>query len=280
MQTPRMPNNTLTWAMLLARWTEYAQTAVALPADGEAGRFKQAVPPVISLAALTYALGELDQLEPDERALALDRAEIQIRADIARLDAIWAGLEPPESIWVFVEDAARALAGVCADENGQHTAGFEWIVAEDGAVFEHPGPLLMALASVSPTLEVWVPSPGVPFFCGAVACHVADVAGVDEEVLGLVAGFLGDDAEGPIPVETRHQTIRQFDFSKDGAVRDVVVRADETDCPGQALLVAGVIPDPGCDSAEVGAVAMPPRGREPMNPLPVEVLDPGFDPMG
>ena len=68
----------LTWAALLARWVNFARSAVALPDDAQGRAWKSAVPDIIALQAVTMALGELDQLPTEERALGLDRAQVLI----------------------------------------------------------------------------------------------------------------------------------------------------------------------------------------------------------
>ena len=68
----------LTWAVLLARWTDFARSAVALPQDGEAGMVRQSVTDIITLQAVWFALGHLDDLEGPERALGLDRSGVLI----------------------------------------------------------------------------------------------------------------------------------------------------------------------------------------------------------
>jgi hypothetical protein len=101
----------LTWATLLARWTDFAKSAVALPRDGEGGRVRQAVPSLIGLQAVTHALAELERLPEAERALGLDRAEVLIGRYDAAIAAIWAGEPVPDSVAEFVSDASVALAG-------------------------------------------------------------------------------------------------------------------------------------------------------------------------
>ena len=68
----------LTWAALLARWVNFARSAVAMPDDTQGRAWKSAVPDIIALQAVTMALGELDQLPTEERALGLDRAQVLI----------------------------------------------------------------------------------------------------------------------------------------------------------------------------------------------------------
>ena len=44
----------MTWAALLGKWTEFAQSALALPDDDEGGRLREAVPAIIGLQAVTH----------------------------------------------------------------------------------------------------------------------------------------------------------------------------------------------------------------------------------
>jgi hypothetical protein len=264
----------LTWAVLLAQCTEFARSAVALPEDGEAGRHRRSVPHLITLAAITHALGQLDRLDEGEHALALDRSEIQIRDAIAALDMIWEGRDPPEAVWVFVEEAAAALGEAMGidpdDETDDGVDRVAWFAASDGVSWGHPADLLGALATLSPTLEAWVPSPGVPFFDGAVVFHLQDEAGVPDEAVALVDAFLGKGVEGPAEVGERFQVFRQFDFLKGGPVRDVLApEALHEAVPGQPLLIPGVVACPGEAAGEIAPVPMPARKSAPIPTLQV-----------
>ncbi len=104
----------ITWAALLARWTEFARSSLALPRNAEGERWRRAVPAIIGLQAVTYALGESVGLPPDELALGLDRAAILIDRHAAELAALW-NTEPlhPE-LGALLDDARRAHAGAAA----------------------------------------------------------------------------------------------------------------------------------------------------------------------
>jgi hypothetical protein len=97
----------LTWAALLAKWTEFAKSAVALPTDGEGGRLRRAVPALIGLQALTHALADLNQLPKGERSVGLDKASILITRYTGELTSIWQGQGPPEVV-DLASDARRA----------------------------------------------------------------------------------------------------------------------------------------------------------------------------
>jgi hypothetical protein len=80
----------LTWAALLGRWITFARSAVALPDDAHGRAWKAAVPDIIGLQAVAMALGELDQLPADERALGLDRAQILVDRHTRNLSTLFA----------------------------------------------------------------------------------------------------------------------------------------------------------------------------------------------
>jgi hypothetical protein len=102
----------LTWATLLAKWSEFAQSAVFLPRDGEGGRLRDAVPALIGLQAVTHALAELELLPEAERALGLDRAEVLVGRYGAELSRIWEGPPPPD----VAEFEAHARAALVAQQ--------------------------------------------------------------------------------------------------------------------------------------------------------------------
>lgn len=256
---PDPPDRTLTWAMLLGQWTEFARSAVALPETGEAGRYRGAVAPLITLHAVTHALGELDRLDTDQRSLAGDRAEILIRRESETLRRIWHGEDPPDAIRVFIREAVSAL-----DRATHQTAWFEWIVTTDSVVFDHPAPLLGLIAESGLPFDLYVPSPGVPFFAGAVAACLG--CGGDETpdaVLEVIAAFLGQAVEGPERATEPRQVCRQFDFARGGPVRDVIAPMSVGEVPGQPLLVLGL------RRGEARPVSPPPRSPVDLGVLPV-----------
>ena len=103
----------LSWTALLGRWIEYAQSSVALPQDGEGMRWRESVVHIIHLQAVTFALAELQELPEEERALALDKAEILIRHACRELDSIWRAQAMPEAMLELMADARAALRTAC-----------------------------------------------------------------------------------------------------------------------------------------------------------------------
>lgn len=101
----------LTWSVLLARWVEFAQAAVAWPDEGEGSAWRASVPDVIQLQALWFALGEAEQLPPEEKALARDRAAVSLAQHRGRLVRAW-GSEAavPAGIVEMVADVQQRLA--------------------------------------------------------------------------------------------------------------------------------------------------------------------------
>lgn len=104
----------LTWAALLAHWTDLARSAVALPEGEQGRRWRASVAPAITLHALAMALGEVDRLAMDERALAIDRAQILIDREGGALREVWDGAAMPGGLATLIEDAEHALQAALA----------------------------------------------------------------------------------------------------------------------------------------------------------------------
>lgn len=254
-------DRTMTWAALLAKWTEFAQSALALPDDGEEGRMKSAVPAIIGLQAVTHACAEIRDLPGEEQALGADKAEMLIQKHAKELNEIWRGEAMPEGIIELVEDARLAFRAATE-------GGLEWVVESERLIVQHPGELLAALVAADFEGDLFLPTPGVPLFEGAPAGFMR---GVDYETevggmaLAEIALYLCQDGmvvanETPIA----RQVYRQFDFSRGGPVRDLVQPMDATLTPGQPLLIPAIL------AGEVQSIALPIPGTEHQKPLPVE----------
>ncbi|MEM9165411.1 MAG: hypothetical protein AAGB48_00115 [Planctomycetota bacterium] len=261
MKPPSDVDRLVTWAALLGAWTEFAKSAAAFPDDGEGGRFKRAVPSIVTIQAVTHALGEIHELPADEHALGLDRAEMAIREHAGVINQLWAGEPLPEGLVELIEDARAALALAAS-------AGFEWAVAQERAVFPHPAELLEALESIGFAGDLFVPTPGVPLFAGCPAVFVrpdAETAADDERLataLGLVAA-LAEGCDGPTPGPCR-QAYRQFDFARGGPVRDLVQPMDADLPAGQPLLVPAIL------GGVIQHVTLPIQGADKQAAVPVE----------
>jgi len=251
--------DSLTWAALLAHWTDFARSAVALPTGGEGGRWRRAVAPVIALQAVTHALGEIDQLDDDERAVGLDKGELLIDEHAGELERIWADAELPELVAELIDDAREALVAAIG-------GGVEWRVETESAAFGHPGELVAALLTLGFDGDLYLPSPGVPLFATSVAAYIAGPDGAEPpmEAVALVADFLADAVSEPQVATAPRQVYRQFDFGAGGPVRDLVVPLAGDPPPGQPLLVPAIL------AGEAQPVPLPPRAPVRIGALPVE----------
>lgn len=101
--------DSLAWTALVAHWTGVAQAACVLPRDAEGDRWRAAVPHVIELQALAFALHDVQRVAAEERAFARDRAAVRIRAAAGALDALWRGEPMPDALLALMADAQRAL---------------------------------------------------------------------------------------------------------------------------------------------------------------------------
>jgi hypothetical protein len=106
---PDSPSQDLSWPLLLAKWTEYAKAAVALPTTEQGNRDRDSVPAVIALQSICFALSEIHRLPTDERLLGIERAEYIVRERSAELDQIWRGHPMPEAMLDLLTDARHAV---------------------------------------------------------------------------------------------------------------------------------------------------------------------------
>lgn len=102
----------LTWAALLGRWVEFARSALALPDDAPGRALRSAVPDIIGLQAVTMALGEAGELEPDQRALGLDRARVLIERHTRHLRKLFEDGGLPDKLAELIDDADAAVRQV------------------------------------------------------------------------------------------------------------------------------------------------------------------------
>lgn len=205
---------TLTWTALLAKWMDFARASLAAPRDAEGDRWRAAVPAVINLQAVTFALADLAQLPVEERPLGRDRAELLIVENTARLHDIWRGEPMPESLVEISADARAALErSVYADAVELIWEGPQSMVmpavpigGEHGmlAVMQ-PGTIVMPGEPVA----WWVERDGRPIMQAVPGCRQRAVSmprqvyrQLDEEgrILGDVVAPLDDDLPPGMPL--------------------------------------------------------------------------------
>ncbi len=97
----------LTWAVLLAQWTDFARSAVALPEVGAPGLVRQSVTDIITLQAVWFALRQMDELSDAERAMGLDRAGVLIHRHAAAIRARFADQPIPGDLRSLLQDVAK-----------------------------------------------------------------------------------------------------------------------------------------------------------------------------
>lgn len=115
------PVDRLTWAALLGRWVEFARDALAWPDEGDGRKLRASVADLIMLQAVTFALEHLQELDPSEHALGLDRAEVLIDKHAAALRSRW-GDDLPQQMELLIRDA-RALLDRFQSGGGSHEFG-------------------------------------------------------------------------------------------------------------------------------------------------------------
>jgi hypothetical protein len=254
-----MPD-TLTWAALLARWTEFAASSVALPDSGEPGRWKRAVPQIITLQSVTHALAEVGELDLAEIPVALDRAAVSVREAVGALADIWSGEALPPEAFELCEDAELAL-GLA------ESIGLEWVVESASLVAMHPGEVLEALAESELISELLIATPRVTVQKQSPAAHLRPACWNDEVVEAaaeMIDAFLNIGGEVAIAgFGPQRQVYRQFDFAKGGPVRDLVAPTALGMAAGQPLLV------PGISGGQVCPVTLGPRAGMKLDPIPV-----------
>lgn len=210
----------LSWAALLGQWMEYAQAAVAQPDDAEGRRWQAAVPHVIELQAVIFALHELGRVARADRPVARDRAAVLVRRAAGALRELW-GSEPlPGSLLELFHDATRAL------EFSIYAGAVElvWAGGQPRVMpaLEGVGEDIQDLAREGGTLLVMMPGtlvmPGEPIAWW-----------LDRPELSLAGGELQ-------PTDRPRQVYRQLD-SQGRIVEDVVAPVDSELPPGMPLLV-------------------------------------------
>lgn len=99
----------LTWAAMLGRWVQFARQAVGLPQDDAGVRMRRSVPDIIMLQAVWFALEHLEEVDPRERALGLDRAELLIDQHATALEERWRSTPMPAELRRLIDDARTQL---------------------------------------------------------------------------------------------------------------------------------------------------------------------------
>ncbi|MAO22660.1 MAG: hypothetical protein CMJ35_07170 [Phycisphaerae bacterium] len=264
MSTPPSTHDTTTWATLLAGWVHYAQSAVALPDTAEGQRWKDSVAPTIALHAHAMALGEIEKVAPDERALAMDKSELSIKEHAGALNQIWRGEPMPESIGELIQDAKDAWEAALHE-------GVVWIVKSERFKSFHPGELIEMLLDAGFIGEVLIATPGIEMFKGAPVATCRENFGGEPgpDITRMIDAYLhacDGEVDHPQIIRPVCQVYRQFDFLAGGAQKDVVAPVTGDLQSGQPLLIPVVSGGASC------AVPLPQRASKPLDLVRVEWL--------
>lgn len=131
-----LPTDLVTWTTLLGHWTDLVKAGEGLRRaadfDADAARWRDSIPEVITLQAITFALGDVDRLDASDRGLARDRAGIGIEAASGVLESVWEGVSIPGGLLEIADDAAHAMEAAVY-------AGLRWIRWTGSARLEMPG---------------------------------------------------------------------------------------------------------------------------------------------
>lgn len=100
-----------TWPALLAHWLAFAQASLAFPQNPQGDRLRAAVPSIINLQAVTFALAELHLLPTADRPPAIDKAAHLIDQHAAVLTGLFAP-DPNGEIDTLIADARAVLQAV------------------------------------------------------------------------------------------------------------------------------------------------------------------------
>lgn len=157
-----LPTGLVTWATLLSRWISLVKAGeglvLAAPRDADARRWRDSIAEVVSLQAVTFALGDLSAIPEIDRPLARDRADLAVTEAAGALDRIWKGEEMPEALLEVAADARRAVELAVY-------AGLRWLVSLGSGPLRMPSVDLEAAGSEG-TLALMQPGtlvlPGEP----------------------------------------------------------------------------------------------------------------------
>jgi hypothetical protein len=216
------------WTALLAFWTEFARTAVALPETREGDAWRASVAPAIGLHAIASALGELDRLAREEHAVAMDRAEVGIKEHARTLHAAWAHEPLPEALAELITDARTALEAAAS-------AGSEWIVVSDELVVPELSAVGERLVEAG-ARDVLAAEAGTILSRGEPVLFVRP-AGAGADALGMLAG-VGLGAAWTAPRQVYRQTDPPSGGPDARIVADLVAPLLTALPPGRPVLTA------------------------------------------
>lgn len=239
--SPNIPSENaqrlLAWSAMLAKWTEFAQASVALPADHDGPCWKACVAPIITMQAIVAALGELAQLPRAHRPVAADAAESLLREQLKLVHEAWSGELIPESITELIEESRQAVF------DAQHQ-GVEWRVIDERVEAPNMMPIAAMLIEAGFRGDLYAARARTILFRGAPVAFFKPPLDANPP-----DGCAAVEVVGP------RQCYRQLDEATGLPVRDVVTGPEEPLQPGAPLLapliVDGVLTPPTTTTAPI-----------------------------
>lgn len=221
--TPENEHRLLGWSAMLAKWTEFAQASVALPADNDGPRWRACVSPIITMQAIVAALGELDQLPRAHRPVAIDAAETLLREQLVVIHEAWSGELIPDSLLALIDECREAVFGA------RHL-GVEWRVIDERIVAPDLRPIARMLIEENYRGDLFAACAGTTLFRGAPLAFFRPAMGANPP-----------EGCGSFEIIGPRQCYRQLDEATGSPVRDVVAGPDDPLQPGAPLLAPLIV---------------------------------------
>jgi hypothetical protein len=221
--TPENSRRLLGWSAMLAKWTEFAQASVALPADNDGPRWRACVAPIITMQAIVAALGELDQLHRAHRPVAIDAAESLLREQLVLIHTAWSGELIPDSLLALIDECRGAVFAA------RHM-GVEWRVIDERIEAPDLRPIARMLIEAGYRGEFFAAHAGTALFRGAPLAFFRPAMAVNPP-----------DGCGSFEIIGPRQCYRQLDEATGLPVRDVVAGPGDPLQPGAPLLAPLII---------------------------------------
>ncbi|MGP1346044.1 MAG: hypothetical protein ACTS3F_05165 [Phycisphaerales bacterium] len=222
------PPDAMTWAYLLARWTEFARASVAFPDDAEGRRWKACIADIIALQAITHALNESHTLPADEFALAMERAELGITAHARAIHNAWNAIPLPQSLTDLI-DRARAAHRSAA------SLSVELRASDSAMIVPDTEPLTRALIEARWHGTLRIAAPGTILFAPEPIAFLCPFHTIPEPALAWLSAVPGAALiETPVP---QTQIYRQIDPESITITADLVAPLHAQLPPGRPLLL-------------------------------------------